>query len=164
MTEPTLNYVLCPDATGGHRMAWWQWGDPSAGHVVICVHGLSRQGRDFDVLAQALLARAGGALRVVCPDVPGRGRSDWLKDPWATNCPRTRQTCWPCWPSCTRMRPSVLDWVGTSMGGFIGMAVCGHRAATPSECAPLVLNDVGPVIQLAGVAAHRHVPGASHTF
>ena len=65
MTEPTLNYVSCPDATGGHRMAWWQWGDPSAGHVVVCVHGLSRQGRDFDVLAQALLARAGGALLTV---------------------------------------------------------------------------------------------------
>ena len=55
MTEPTLNFVECPDPSGSHRMAYWQWGDPRAAHVVLCVHGLSRQGRDFDVLAQALL-------------------------------------------------------------------------------------------------------------
>ena len=81
MTEPSLNYVLCPDASGGHRMAYWQWGNPDAGHVVVCVHGLTRQGRDFDVLAQALSQRGGDTLRVVCPDVAGRGQSDWLKDP-----------------------------------------------------------------------------------
>ena len=52
MTEPTLNYVSCPDASGGHRMAWWQWGDANAPHLVVCAHGLSRQGRDFDVLAR----------------------------------------------------------------------------------------------------------------
>ncbi|MCB2032458.1 MAG: alpha/beta hydrolase, partial [Ottowia sp.] len=65
-------------------MAWWQWGDAAAPHVVVCAHGLSRQGRDFDVLAQALLARAAGLgqpLSVICPDVVGRGESDWLKDP-----------------------------------------------------------------------------------
>ena len=58
MTEPELFFVQCPDAQGGHRMAYWQWGDPAASHVVVCVHGLSRQGRDFDVLARALCARA----------------------------------------------------------------------------------------------------------
>ncbi|HQD14797.1 MAG TPA: alpha/beta hydrolase, partial [Ottowia sp.] len=57
MTEPTLNYVPCPDAAGGHRMAWWQWGDASAPHLVVCVHGLARQGRDFDTLARELVAR-----------------------------------------------------------------------------------------------------------
>ena len=81
MPDPKLNYVSCPDAAGGHRMAWWQWGDAQAGHVVVCVHGLSRQGRDFDVLAQALVSRSAEPLRVVCPDVVGRGRSDWLPDP-----------------------------------------------------------------------------------
>ena len=84
MTAPTLNFVNCPDANGGHRMAYWQWGDEAAGHVIVCVHGLSRQGRDFDVLARALCERAheaGQPLRVVCPDVAGRGQSDWLKDP-----------------------------------------------------------------------------------
>ena len=65
MSEPLLNHVVCPDAGAGHRMAYWEWGAPEATHVVLCVHGLSRQGRDFDVLAQALLARSGGAVRVV---------------------------------------------------------------------------------------------------
>ena len=81
MAEPTLNYVPCADANGGHRMAYWQWGAPDAAHTIVCAHGLSRQGRDFDVLAQALLARSPQPLRVVCPDVAGRGQSDWLKDP-----------------------------------------------------------------------------------
>ena len=60
-------------------MAWWEWGDAQAPHLIVCVHGLTRQGRDFDVLAQALVARAaaqGRAVRVVCPDVVGRGESD----------------------------------------------------------------------------------------
>src|SRR5512133_172129 len=81
MSEPTLNYVPCPDAAGQHRMAYWEWGDAAAAHAVLCVHGLARQGRDFDVLAQALLAASPHPLRVVCPDVVGRGRSDWLKNP-----------------------------------------------------------------------------------
>ena len=68
-------------------MAFWQWGDANAPHVVVCAHGLTRQGRDFDVLSQALVLRAGGALRVVCPDVVGRGRSDWLKDPMGYQLP-----------------------------------------------------------------------------
>ena len=87
MTEPELLFVQCPDAQGGHRMAYWQWGDATAGHVVVCAHGLSRQGRDFDVLARALVARATGPVRVVCPDVVGRGRSDWLKDPMGYQIP-----------------------------------------------------------------------------
>jgi pimeloyl-ACP methyl ester carboxylesterase len=88
MPEPTLNYVPCPDASGGHRVAYWRWGDPAAGHVVVCVHGLSRQGRDFDVLAQALVARAPHPVRVVCPDVAGRGASDWLRDPTGYQLPQ----------------------------------------------------------------------------
>ena len=62
MSAPTLNYVSCPDAAGGHRMAYWQWGAASADHTVVCVHGLSRQGRDFDVLAQALARKASGRV------------------------------------------------------------------------------------------------------
>jgi pimeloyl-ACP methyl ester carboxylesterase len=62
-------------------MSYTCWGDPLAAHVVVCVHGLTRQGRDFDVLAQALVARAGHPLRVICPDVVGRGLSDWLASP-----------------------------------------------------------------------------------
>ncbi|MGE0329622.1 MAG: alpha/beta fold hydrolase [Ramlibacter sp.] len=149
MTEPTLNYVSCPDPSGGHRMAWWQWGDPAAGHVVVCVHGLSRQGRDFDVLAQALVARAGGALRVVCPDVAGRGRSEWLKDPMGYQLPTYAADMLALLAQVHRDAPvSMFDWVGTSMGGLIGMAVCGTPGLPlPAPPRRLVLNDVGPVIQ-----------------
>jgi pimeloyl-ACP methyl ester carboxylesterase len=103
-------------------MAYWQWGDASAPHVVVCVHGLSRQGRDFDVLAQALCARSGGRLRVVCPDVAGRGRSEWLKDPSLYQIPAYAGDMLAL---LAQLQPAVLDWVGTSMGGLIGMVVCG---------------------------------------
>lgn len=148
MTEPTLNYVPCPDASGGHRMAYWQWGDPANPHVVMCVHGLSRQGRDFDVLARYLCDR----VRVVCPDVVGRGKSDWLKDPMDYQIPLYAADMlvlldWLHQQSSI----TTLDWVGTSMGGLIGMLVAGAPAgpevnALPAPVHKLVLNDVGPVI------------------
>jgi pimeloyl-ACP methyl ester carboxylesterase len=77
MTEPRLDHVQCLDSRGLHRMAYWEWGDAANPRVLVCVHGLSRQGRDFDTLATALC----GDYRVVCPDVVGRGQSDWLADP-----------------------------------------------------------------------------------
>jgi len=142
MTEPTLNFVNCPDASGGHRMAWWQWGKPDAPHVVLCVHGLSRQGRDFDVLAQALCARAGDSLRVVCPDVAGRGQSDWLKDPMGYQIPNYAADMLVL---LQQLKAGTLDWVGTSMGGLIGMALCG-QPELPFKVRKLVLNDVGPAL------------------
>jgi pimeloyl-ACP methyl ester carboxylesterase len=142
MSEPTLNYVSCPDATGSHRMAYWQWGRPDAPHVVLCVHGLSRQGRDFDTLAQALLARGGDALRVVCPDVVGRGQSDWLKDPKGYQVPAYAADMGVLLQT---LQPATLDWVGTSMGGLIGMALAG-QPQLPFPIRKLVLNDVGPAI------------------
>lgn len=144
MADPTLNYVTCPDANGGHRMAYWQWGDAAAEHTVICAHGLSRQGRDFDVLAQALVARAGGALNVVCPDVVGRGQSDWLKDPAGYQLPTYAGDMLAL---LAQLKPKTLDWVGTSMGGLIGMAICVHGASVGAKVRKLVLNDVGPVVQ-----------------
>ena len=149
MTDPTLNYVSCPDASGGHRMAWWQWGSADAPHAVVCVHGLSRQGRDFDTLARALVERSGQALRVVCPDVVGRGRSDWLADPMGYGIPTYVGDMLQMLQQLHAAAPvRMLDWVGTSMGGLIGMGI----AATPKLPLPapvrrLVLNDVGPVIQ-----------------
>lgn len=130
-------------------MAWWQWGEPAADHVVVCVHGLTRQGRDFDVLAQALVARAGGALRVVCPDVVGRGRSDWLADPMGYQLPTYVADMLQMLGQLHAQAPvRTLDWVGTSMGGLMGMAVCGTpKLPLPVPVRRLVLNDVGPVIQ-----------------
>ncbi|MBS0316090.1 MAG: alpha/beta hydrolase, partial [Proteobacteria bacterium] len=141
MTEPTLQYVSCPDADGGHRMAYWEWGEPANRHVVVCVHGLSRQGRDFDTLARALCSR----VRVVCPDVVGRGRSDWLKNPEGYQLPLYAADMLAL---LAQLKPEMLDWVGTSMGGLIGMIVAGQPdLPLPVPVRRLVLNDVGPAIQ-----------------
>ncbi len=149
MSVPTLNYVSCPDAAGSHRMAFWQWGDESAARVVVCVHGLSRQGRDFDALAQALIARSSVPLRVVCPDVVGRGRSDWLADAAGYGVPTYVGDMLQMLQHLHSAAPvTTLDWVGTSMGGLIGMAIAGTaNLPLPAPLRRLVLNDVGPVIQ-----------------
>ena len=170
MTAPRLNFVHCPDNAGGHRMAYWQWGDASSAHVVLCVHGLSRQGRDFDTLAAALCARAeqkAGSLRVVCPDVVGRGQSDWLADPTAYQIPTYTADMLALLAQLERQAPiSALDWVGTSMGGLIGLVVCSQACLPVPRCRPphglsepallsvrrLVLNDVGPTLQWQAVA------------
>jgi pimeloyl-ACP methyl ester carboxylesterase len=149
MTQPTLNYVNCPDAAGGHRMAYWQWGGLDSSHVVVCLHGLSRQGRDFDVLARALSEQAQAGIRVVCPDVVGRGESDWLKDPMGY---QLRTYAGDMLALLGRLHAQApltsLDWVGTSMGGLIGVAVCGTPGLPlPAPVRRLVLNDVGPAIQ-----------------
>ena len=153
MPEPTLNYVSCPDAAGGHRMAYWEWGAPEAAHVVVCVHGLTRQGRDFDVLAQALVARAGGKLRVVCPDVVGRGRSDWLADPMAYQVPNYVADMLALLAQLNaQFRIGTLDWVGTSMGGLIGMGLAGTpNLPLPVPVRRMVLNDVGPAVEWTSI-------------
>ncbi len=147
MSDPKLNYLPCPDSGNGHRMAYWEWGQADASHVVLCVHGLSRQGRDFDVLAQALVAKASGAIRVICPDVVGRGHSDWLADPNAYVMPTYAGDMLALLASLgSHVR--TLDWVGTSMGGLIGMTVCGQKQfPLPVPVRRLVMNDVGPSIQ-----------------
>ncbi|SFM45767.1 alpha/beta fold hydrolase [Variovorax sp. OV329] len=153
MTGPSLRFVTCADADGGHRMAYWQWGEDDAPHVVLCVHGLTRQGRDFDVLAQALLARAKGHLRVVCPDVVGRGQSDWLRNPQGYQLPTYAADMLALLAQLHAQREIVtLDYVGTSMGGLIGMAIAGSpKLPLPSPIRRLVLNDVGPAISQSAV-------------
>jgi pimeloyl-ACP methyl ester carboxylesterase len=153
MTEPTLRFVDCTDAEGGHRMAYWQWGEPDARHVVLCVHGLTRQGRDFDVLARALLERANGHVRVVCPDVVGRGRSDWLRNPQGYQLPTYAADMLALLSQLHAEKDiGTLDYVGTSMGGLIGMALAGApKLPMPAPIRRLVLNDVGPAISQAAV-------------
>lgn len=149
MDHPTLNYVPCPDADGGHRMAYWSWGDAAASHVIVCVHGLSRQGRDFDVLAADLLARAGHPLRVICPDVAGRGRSEWLRNPLNYQIPQYAADMLALLAALqAEASIGTLDWIGTSMGGLIGLVLAGQPGLPlPAPIHRLVLNDVGPVIQ-----------------
>ena len=126
-------------------MAYWQWGNPESGHVVLCVHGLTRQGRDFDTVARALCEKAGNNIRVVCPDVVGRGKSDWLKNPMGYQIPNYAADMLAL---LAQLQPQILDWLGTSMGGLIGMVIAGH-ADLPAfaKVRRLVLNDVGPVIE-----------------
>ena len=160
MIEPRLNYVFCPgmaaasqpqqptQAMAGHRMAYWEWnatGNPAHPHVVVCVHGLSRQGRDFDTLARALSTQA----RVICPDVVGRGRSEWLADPMGYQIPVYAADMLALLAHLHQSAPlQTLDWVGTSMGGLIGMVLCGQPdLPLPVPVRRLVLNDVGPVIE-----------------
>lgn len=160
MIQPTLNYVPCatsPDpAAAPHAMAYWQWGNPAAGHVIVCVHGLSRQGRDFDVLARALVAQAqeqGHQVRVVCPDVVGRGQSEWLVDPAGYQIPTYAADVLTLLARLDSEAPlTTLDWVGTSMGGLIGMAVLGSpQLKLPKPVRKLVLNDVGPTLEWAAL-------------
>ena len=157
MTEPSLHFVSCPDATDGHRMAYWQWGRPDSPRVVLCVHGLTRQGRDFDVLARALCDGAeqsgAGGIRVICADVVGRGESDWLKDPMGYQVAAYAGDMLALLAQLNAHAPiEALDWVGTSMGGLIGMVVCGSAASRPADAGVplvrrLVLNDVGPTLE-----------------
>jgi pimeloyl-ACP methyl ester carboxylesterase len=145
MNEPRLNHLHCLDSgakgPGLHRMAYWEWGDPANPRVLVCVHGLTRQGRDFDTLAQGLCDH----YRVVCPDVAGRGRSDWLADPMGYSIP---QYVADMVTLLGRLNAETVDWVGTSMGGLIGLGVASLRG---SPLRRLVLNDVGPSIQAAAL-------------
>lgn len=153
MTEPNLRFVNCADPDGGHRMTYWQWGDADAAHVVLCVHGLTRQGRDFDMLARALVERAKGRTRVVCPDIVGRGRSDWLRNPQLYQVPTYAADMLSLLAQVQAEHPiGTLDYVGTSMGGLIGMAIAGSpKLPLPAPIRKLVLNDVGPSISQAAV-------------
>ncbi|MDQ0027065.1 pimeloyl-ACP methyl ester carboxylesterase [Variovorax paradoxus] len=153
MTEPTLHYVACDDPQGGHRMAYWQWGSARSAHVVMCVHGLTRQGRDFDVLAEAIVARAGGDVRVICPDVAGRGQSDWLRDPALYQVPVYAADMVALLAQLHREQPiETLDYLGTSMGGLIGFVLAGHKQLPlPRPIHRFIVNDVGPTVEAAAI-------------
>ena len=128
--------VQCVSPSGLHRMAYTEWGAADNPQVLICVHGLSRNGRDFDVLAQALAAD----YRVICPDIVGRGRSDWLRD--AANYGIAQYVA-DMIVLIARLNVDSVAWLGTSMGGLIGMVLASLEGTPISR---LLLNDVGPVI------------------
>lgn len=125
-------------------MAYWEWGAPSNPHLIVCVHGLTRQGRDFDTLARSLASHA----RVVCPDVVGRGESDWLAEPLGYQIAQYAADMLALLLQLQAQAPIVqLDWVGTSLGGLIGLALAGQPGlALPAPLRRLVLNDVGPAL------------------
>ncbi|HEY9097080.1 MAG TPA: alpha/beta hydrolase [Hydrogenophaga sp.] len=142
-------------------MAYWDWPaqqDVGQPHVVICVHGLSRQGRDFDALARVLSQRA----RVLAVDVAGRGHSDWLADPMQYQVPTYAADVAALIAQVRAVSPSaVVDWVGTSMGGLIGMGLAAQKALGIRR---LVLNDVGPAIQWASLQRIGTYMGLNPSF
>ncbi len=133
--------VQCISPTGLHRVAYTEWGDALNPKVLMCVHGLARVGRDFDQLAQA----AARDYRVICPDIVGRGRSGRLADPMNYQIP---QYVSDMVTLLARANAATVHWVGTSMGGLIGM---GLAALPDSPIRRLVLNDVGPVVKAAAL-------------
>lgn len=134
---PHLRSFLGLSLGGFHHLAYWEWGHADAERTVVCVHGLTRQGRDFDVLARALVRQG---CRVVCPDLVGRGRSGWLDQAAGYT---LLQYGADINALLARLDVEEVDWVGNSLGGLVGMML----AAQPhTPIRRLVVNDIGPFI------------------
>ncbi|MCE9568440.1 MAG: alpha/beta hydrolase [Rhodocyclales bacterium] len=146
--------VKCLSAAGFHHMAYVEWGDPANPRVLVCVHGLTRCGRDFDFLAEVLADH----YRVVCPDVVGRGRSDWLRNKSLYALP---QYCSDMATLLARLGAETVHWVGTSMGGLIGLLLASQAESPVTR---LVLNDVGPMITAASLARIGEYLGSAPRF
>ncbi|WP_397475376.1 alpha/beta fold hydrolase [Pusillimonas sp.] len=173
MSEPRLEYVSCAGPSGIHRMAYWEWGSPSSDKTLVCVHGLTRCGRDFDELAQRLASR----YRVVAPDIVGRGRSDWLADPAGYTVP---QYISDILTLIARLDVDEVDWLGTSMGGLIGLGLAGALAASSLQrpqrgnfglpaarslrLGKMALNDIGPRLDRQGLARIAAYVGKNVSF
>ena len=152
MRQASLRYLL--GVHGFLTLRWWEWG-PADGPAVICVHGLTRCGRDFDDLARALAAEG---RRVICPDLPGRGASDWLPEPDLYN-PASYATALS---HLVARLDGPVDWVGTSLGGILGMMLA---AAPKTPLRRLVLNDTGFRIAEPAIARiHAYLRAAPRHF
>ena len=138
---PRQQFVPILGPRGFYRLAYREWGSASNPRVLICVHGLARLGRDFDHLARAL-ARD---YRVICPDMPGRGASDWFDHKMDYQPPNYVAACAAL---IARLGVERVDWLGTSMGGVVGMTM----AATPNApIARMIINDIGPFVPKAAI-------------
>lgn len=140
--QPRIKKVQCLSPAGLHAMAYKEWGDPENENVLVCVHGVTRVSDDFDAIAVAMADR----YRVVCPDVVGRGRSDWLKNPHFYTVP---QYVADMVTLLARLEANSVHWFGTSMGGLIGMGLA-SLPSTPVK--KLILNDIGPALDASALA------------
>ena len=145
MTEAKIKSVQCCSPTGLHHMSYKEWGDENNPEILICAHGVTRVGDDFDALARALSDH----YRVICPDVVGRGRSGRLLDPRMYLVPQYVSDMVTLIARVTAHNEGArIDWFGTSMGGLIGMAL----ASLPNNpIGKLVLNDIGPTLDPAAL-------------
>lgn len=149
---------------GFHRIHYTEWGQPDNPNVVVCVHGLTRNCRDFDPLAKAMAE----THRVVCPDMPGRGKSDWLENKLDYNAITYMSDIAVL---IGRLDVEEIDWIGTSMGGWIGMLLASQSA---SPIRRMLLNDIGPEVSpaaqkritqyLTSVPVFRDVANAERYF
>jgi pimeloyl-ACP methyl ester carboxylesterase len=138
------NHVLCLNPNGFHRMHYMEWGESDNPRIIICAHGLTRNARDFDVLAQALAAD----FRVISVDIAGRGESDWLPDKAHYTYRQYLADTTTLIGRLTGQDGVQIDWVGTSMGGILGMLV----ASLPGQpLRRLVVNDISALIPKAAL-------------
>lgn len=154
MLTARLHHVQWLSTHGLHRLGYREWGDPSNPNVLLCVHGLTRSSADFSALAQSLSDH----YRVVAADMPGRGESDWLPDPSLYAVPHYVNACVAL---VARLKAESLDWLGTSMGGLIGMA---YASLPNAPIRKLVLNDVGPTLSLPALQRIGDYVGKSPSF
>jgi pimeloyl-ACP methyl ester carboxylesterase len=154
MAQAQIKAVQCLSPSGLHRMAYKEWGDPLNPKVLICVHGLTRVSDDFDYLAQEMSTE----YRVVCPDVTGRGRSDWLTDPCHYVVP---QYVSDMVTLLARLNAENVHWFGTSMGGLIGMGLASLKNSPVDK---LVLNDIGPRLDPTALARIGDYVGVEMRF
>ena len=141
LAQPRLGSVKGLGPSGFHKIAYTEWGDADNPNVLICVHGLTRNSRDFDHVARALM----NDFRVICPDIVGRGDSDYTHNPATYNYPQYLSDMVVL---LARIGVSQVSWLGTSMGGIIGMML-----AAKSHCPfkKIILNDVGMFVPKAAV-------------
>lgn len=142
---PTTHHIPVPNsvgATGTHTLAVYDWGDAHAQRVAVCVHGLTRNARDFDFIAQQLAATG---RRVLAISMAGRGESAWLTDPMGYN---YASYVTDCLAVLDNFHIREVEWIGTSMGGIIGMMIA---ASKPQRIKKLVLNDIGALLSKAAL-------------
>jgi len=142
---------------GFHRIAYTDWGDVKNPHVVVCVHGLTRNGRDFDFLAKSLSPQC----RVICPDISGRGNSEWLTHKEDYIYPTYANSMATLLALIQTQGAKRIDWLGTSMGGLIGMSLA---AQTNTPISHFIINDIGPFIPAAGLQRTSHYIGKDPRF
>ena len=147
-------FVQCASPKGLHRIAYLEWGEPKNDKVLVCVHGLTRCARDFEALAAAMADR----YRVISVDVAGRGESEWLPDPLLYQIPQYLSDMVTL---IARLDVESVHWVGTSMGGLIGMALAA-QANTPIR--KLVVNDAGPVVSKVSLQRIASYVGMAPVF
>ena len=146
--------VQCLGKTGFHRIAYTEWGSPDAVRTLICVHGLTRSGRDFDVLASALEE----SYRIICPDIAGRGRSDWLASGKHYNNPNYLADLAAL---LAQVGAAEVDWLGTSMGGILGMLMA---SISGNPIKRLIVNDVGPFLPKTALERIASYTGTAPNF